>query len=276
VRARLQDAVGDAPFAGGSDQWYSDVNRAPPPEDGLDGVCFGLTPQVHAADDASLMENLPALADCVETARILRPGRPIAVSPVTLATRFGPFPGGVPAPGGLPGAVDLRQFALFGASWTLGAVAWLAGVRTESATFFETAGPQGVVQREGGSAYDDLLPVEPGDAYPVLHVLADLAEWRDGALLDVRTSDPLAATVLAVERDGSRGALVANHRPDPVTVVLRGLGAERVHVRRLDESTAENAMVHPAAFRRGGSEEPSPGGELRLELAPYAVARVAA
>ncbi len=222
------------------------------------------------------MENLPALADCVETARILRPGRPIAVSPVTLVPRLGPYPGGAPVPGGLPGAVDVRQFGLFGASWTLGAVAWLAGVGTESATLFETAGPQGVVQREGGSAYDDLLPVAPGDAYPVLHVLADLAEWRDGALVDVRTSDPLAVTVLALELADGRGVLVANHRPDPVTVVLRGLGAERVHVRPLDESTAEEAMVDPAAFRDGGAERPSPGGELRLELAPYAVARVAA
>ena len=135
--------MGGAPFAGGSDQFYSDVNRAPPPEDGLDAVCFGLCPQVHAADDASLMENLPALADCVETARILRPGRPIAVSPVTLVPRLGPYPGGAPVPGGLPGAVDVRQFGLFGASWTLGAVGWLAGVGTESATFFETAGAQG-------------------------------------------------------------------------------------------------------------------------------------
>ena len=132
------------------------------------------------------------------------------------------------------------------------------------------------MQREGGSPFDDQLPVAPGDAYPVLHVLADLAEWRDGALLDVQTSDLLAVTALAVEDAGRRGVLVANHRPDPVTVVVRGLGAERVHVRRLDESTAEDAMVHPAAFRRGGAEEPSPGGELRLELAPYAVARVAA
>ena len=189
----LEDVVDGAPFAGGSDQFFSDVNRAPPPEAGLDAVCFGLCPQVHAADDASLMENLPALADCVETARMLRPGRAIAVSPVTLVPRLGPYPGGAPVPGGLPGAVDVRQFGLFGASWTLGAVAWLAGVGTESATLFETAGPQGVVQREGGSAYDDLLPVAPGDAYPVLHVLADLAEWRDGALVDVRTSDPLAA-----------------------------------------------------------------------------------
>jgi len=275
VRARLRGVVGDAPFGGGSDQFFSDVNRTPPPEQ-VAAVCFGLSPQVHAADDASLMENLPALADCVETARILRPGRPIAASSVTLVPPLGPYPAGAPVPGGLPGAVDVRQFGLFGASWTLGAVAWLAGVSTESATLFETAGPQGIVQREGGSAYDDLLPVEPGDAYPVLHVLADLAEWRDGALLDVRTSDPLAVTVLAVERAGSRGALVANHRPDPVTVVLRGLGAERAHVRRLDESTAEDAMVHPATFRRGGSEKPSPGGEPRLELAPYAVARVLA
>ena len=265
-----------APFAGGSDQFFSDVNRAPPPEQ-VDAVCFGLSPQVHAADDESLMENLPALADCVETARMLRPGRPIAVSSVTLVPPLGPYPGGAPVPGGLPGAVDVRQFGLFGASWALGAVGWLAGVRTESATFFETAGAQGIVQREGGSAYDELLPVAPGDAYPVLHVLADLAEWRDGALVDVRTSDPLAVTALAVE--ARRRARRAGGEPPARSGRGRaarpgGRAGARAAARRVDRGARDGRSEPPSAA--ADRAEPSPGGELRLELAAYAVARVTA
>ena len=277
VRARLEDVVGGAPFAGGSDQFYSDVNRAPPPEDGLDAVCFGLCPQVHAADDASLMENLPALADCVETARILRPGRPIAVSPVTLVPRLGPYPGGAPVPGGLPG---------------VGRRAAVRPVRRE----LDARGRRLARRRAHGvgDVLRDRRPAGHRAARGRLRRTTTCCRsrratripcctcWpisRSGATarcVDVQTSDPLAVTALAVEDAGRRGVLVANHRPDPVTVVVRGLGAERVHVRRLDESTAEHAMVDPAAFRRGGAEEPSPGGELRLELAPYAVARVAA
>jgi hypothetical protein len=262
------------PFAGGSDQFFSDVNRAPPPEAGLDAVCFGLCPQVHAADDLSLMENLPALADCVATARILRPGLPVAVSPVTLVARHGPYPAGAPDPNGLPGSVDVRQFGLYGASWTLGAVAWLAGVGTESVTLYETTGWQGIAERDTGSPRPELVRVRPGDAFPVLHVLADLAEWRDMSILATEVSQPLAIGALAVGGAETRGVLVANHTADPQAIVVRGLGAERVRLRRLDETTAEEAMISPELFRTMGEPLSSPGGAVELELAPYAVVRI--
>jgi hypothetical protein len=105
-------------------------------------------------------------------------------------------------------------------------------------------------------------------------VLADLAEWRDGRLVDVRSSNLLGVNALAVERDGRRAVLVANHGPDPRPVVLRGLGADRVELRRLDETTAEQAMADPAGFRSGSEPVDAPGGVLRLELPAYGLARV--
>jgi hypothetical protein len=274
ARAALGPAVAEAPFAGGSDQFFSDVNRRPPASEGLDAVCFGLCPQVHAADDASLMENLPSLADAIATTRLICPGAGVAVSPVTLASRLGPYPAGEPGPGEPPADVDLRGHALFGASWTLGAVRWLAAEHPDCVTFYETSGPHGIVERTSGPSPAG-VPASTGSAYPVLHVLADIAERRDDALVEIESSDPLAVSALALSGDRGLRVLVANHGSLPRAVRLEGLNRDRVRVRMLDETSAELAMDDPSAFRATVevSHEAS-GGELSLQLGAYAVARV--
>jgi hypothetical protein len=262
ARAALAAVAGDAAFAGGSDQFFSDVNRNPPLTDGLDAVCFGLCPQVHAADDASLMENLPSLADAIATTRLICPGAGVVVSPITLASRLGPYPAGEPGPGDPPADVDLRGHALFGASWTLGALTWLSHEHPDSVTLYETAGPHGIVDHAGS-------------AFPVLHVLADIAERRDDELLELESSNPLAVSALALGGDQRLRVLVANHGPDPRAVRLAGLPAQGVGVRMLDETSAEHAMDDPSGFRASVDvARETPDGALSLELGPYAVVRI--
>jgi hypothetical protein len=261
ARAALGPALAGVPFAGGSDQFFSDVNRRPPSTEGLDAICFGLCPQVHAADDASLMENLPSFADAIATTRLICPGAGVAVSPVTLAARLGPYPAGEPAPGDPPADVDVRGQALFGASWMLGALGWLAREHPGSVTVFETSGPKGIV--------------EAGAAYPVLHVLADIAERRDDELVELDASDPLAVSGLALRGGHGTRVLLANHRPVARAVRVEGLTAGGVRVRMLDETSAELAMDDPRGFRASVDlTHETDAGALALELGPYAVARI--
>jgi hypothetical protein len=243
ARAALAPVLGNVAFAGGSDQFFSDVNRNPPAVDALDAVCFGLCPQVHAADDASLMENLPALPDAVATARAICPGLAVVVSPVTLAARLGPFPAGEPGPGDPPANADSRLHTAFGASWTLGALAWLAREEPQSLTFYETAGPRGIVDDAGG-------------ATPALRVLDEVAARRDDALLDVAVSDPLAVSALAFDGPAGTRLLVANHTGELRPIELAGLPGVPAAVRDLVD----------------GSERPWRGNVL--ELPPYAVVRL--
>jgi hypothetical protein len=274
ARAALAPVVGATPFAGGSDQFFSDVNRKPPATDGLDAVCFGLCPQVHAADDTSLMENLPSLADAIATTRLICPGAGVVVSPVTLASRLGPYPGGEPGPGDPPADIDLRGHALFGASWTLGALAWLAREHPDSVTLYETSGPRGIVERTAGSQRAG-VPSTPGAAFPVLHVLADLAGRRDDELVDVESSDPLAVGALGLFGAGGPRVLVANHTPSRQAVRVHGLPAGRVRCRTLDERSADRAMNDPIAYvAEDDVREATDDGTLDLELLPYAIVRI--
>ena len=69
-----------APVVAGTSQSFVDVNRDRPDYSGIDGVVFAANPQVHAADDRSLMQNVQAVPDVVDfTRRLYGDGRRRAV-----------------------------------------------------------------------------------------------------------------------------------------------------------------------------------------------------
>jgi hypothetical protein len=273
VREHLEPVTGSIPFAGGTNQAFSDINRDRPSDPALTGLCFPVCPTVHAADDASIVENLVGASEVVRMARSFAEGRPISVSPVTIATRFGPYPGGPSAPGDLPAPVDVRQASLLGAAWTAGCIRHLAISGADSVTFYETSGWRGVLERDGG-APDARFPSQPGAVFPMYHVFRDVAEWRDGTVLAARSNRPLVAEALAVRDASGVHVLVANLTPSPHRVVVAGLGDRRVSRRVLDAASAGPAMADPDAFRAMGEPVASFGGRVALELEPYAVARL--
>jgi hypothetical protein len=275
VRTHLEPVTGSIVFAGGTNQNFSDINRDRPDDPVLTGICFSISPTVHAADDASIVENLPGSAEVVRMARSFSGDRAICVSPVTIATRFGPYPAGPAAPGDLPPAVDARQASLLGAGWTVGTIRSLAEAGAASATFYETTGWRGVVETDDGNPMPDRFPSRPGETFPIAHVLADVAEWADGALVPTTSTDPLRSHALALAgADGSRQVLVANLTPGPLRVTIEGLADGAVRRRDLDAETAELAASDPARFRASGSTVTVVDGRLALELGPYAISRI--
>lgn len=274
VREHLEAVVGDVIFAGGTDQSFADINRDRPTDPALTGLCFALSPTVHAADDWSIVENIAGQSEVVRMARSLPGERPVCISPVTLATRFGPYPAGPSLEGSLPAAVDVRQASLLGAAWTVGSIAALAGAGTTSATYYETTGWRGVIERDGGSPMA-AFPSEPGQAFPLFHVLADAAEWADADLLEAASSDPLRVVVLACRDTAGRHVLVANVTPEPQRVVIDGLTGP-ARVRMLDEATAPLAVVDPERYRSAATAAltEDPAGRWLVGLGPFAIARI--
>jgi hypothetical protein len=275
ARTHLEPVIGGVLFAGGTNQNFSDINRDRPTDPDLAGICFSTSPTVHADDDASVMENIVGQGEVVRMALSIAGNRAVSVSPVTLATRFGPYPGGPPAPGDLPPAVDVRQAALFAAAWTTGAVKSLAEAGPASITMFESTGWRGTIESDVGNPMPERFPSAAGEVFPLYHVLCDVGEWRDGVPIRATSSDSLRAEALVIETpNGRRHALVACLVPEPITVTVAGLPDGPARVRVLDAAAAPGAMREPDAFRRSGVTIAVVKGHLVLELGAYAVARI--
>lgn len=243
-----------APVGGGTNAYFAELNRGRPAMGSMDFAAYSMNPQVHAFDDASVMENLAGQADTVRTARqFLGGGCGVVVSPVTLKPRFNPQ-----AKVQQPGAkVDARQSSLFAAAWTVGSLSALLG-SSDSLTYYETHGPAGLLA---------------GDrVFPVFHAFASLAGYAEVA--PYVASDAQAIAVLGLARKGGAPAsrLVLANLTDAVQRVrLGGVVAEGWRVRILDAETETEATKKPETFLAGYDWE-FRGGRRELSLLPYAMA----
>ncbi len=268
---------------GGSNTNFAELNRSSLAAADLDFVSFAVNPQVHAFDDASLVETLPMQEVAVRSAQARFPAREVYVSPVTLRPRFNAVatgPEAPPHPGALPWAVDPRQPSLFAAGWTLGSLKYVTQSGAAGITYYETTGWRGVMESDDGSPAP--FPSVPGTVFPLYHVLRDFQECRGGSLLACRSSRPLEVEgVYLRSGDGERlRVLVANLTGAPRLVSL-DFPAGKVRVRTLDETTSELAARDPEAFRVPQDAEPVGAwewrftdGSLHLELRPHAVVRI--
>ncbi len=266
-----------ARFAGGTDAFFVQLNRERPSLDGLDLLSYSINPQVHAFDNASLVENLAAQAVTLASARQFSRGRGLIISPVTLKLRYNPAALARPAdllPGQLPAQVDLRQMSLFGAGWTLGSIKSLSEGGAVSVTYYETTGWLGVMECEHRPATMAQVPSTSGEVYPMFHVFTDVGEFAGAEVLRAQSSDPLVIDGLALRLDGKIRVLLTNFTPNMQRIAIHGLRGD-VNLHRLDEHNAADALRNPQAFRAQPGERLTPAGDgLHVELAPFALARL--
>ncbi|HLI07341.1 MAG TPA: hypothetical protein VKV40_12295 [Ktedonobacteraceae bacterium] len=277
ARRCLHEAAPGSLFAGGTDMYFCELNRTRPQVASMDGIFYTIIPQAHAFDNRSLAETLEAQGETVRSARAFAGGRPVIVSPVTLKRRYNPHATvaeAEKAPNELPDAVDPRQMSLFGAAWTAGSIKYLAESGAASLTYYELTGWRGIMERETGSPLPELFPSLPETVFPLYHVFADIAEWKGGALATCTASQPLVATALAVAIGGELHLLVVNFTAGQQRVVIDSLPAGQAALRSMDASNALEAMQHPEVFRLRREMVDVDGGELALDLAPYAIVRI--
>ena len=112
--------------------------------------------------------------------------------------------------------------SLFGAAWTLAAIQSLATSGAASATFYETLGWRGVIERDEGSPLPALFRSIPGGVFPLYFVLAALGEFKSGVILRTKVGHPLSVSCIAVENNGRRRVLLANLTPNRQEISLRG------------------------------------------------------
>ena len=238
VRTALAALPPGTPFGGGTDLHFAELNRSRPDVAAMDVVAFPITPQVHAADEASMVETAEGLRAVIRTARSFSAGRPLVVSPISLRPRFNPDEPEVPngSAATLPGSADPRQMSLFGACWALATMKALAEEGVHATTWFGTAGPRGVIDGGAARPASSLFPARPGLVFPVYHLLRDACELGGASLLAC-SDDPLRAAAIAARRGGRLTILVANLRPEPSAVDVTPPGRPppgKVTIRRLN------------------------------------------
>ena len=262
VRAALRAAGITAPLYGGSRGYLYQLVAQGVPADLVDGVTYPANPQVHAFDDASIMETVEALPATVRTAAHLAGGKPVAVGPVSLRAFLNPdrvAPEPPPAPGALPERYDLRQPSAFAAAWTLGAAAALAGAGAASLTLHEAAGWAGLVAASQPGLPP--MPAAPGTLLPVGRVVEALIDFTGAEQLEGTPVARLAT--LAVRRAaGHLDVILANLEPAPRRVIV-------VPGRR--GTTGPTRLLAPATDG-SASWELAAGGDGAVDLPAYGVA----
>jgi hypothetical protein len=197
ARLHLRPLAPNAPIGGGSYGHFAELNRHRPPTDALDCLSYGLTPQAHDVDEATMMENVTSVGDVHRTIRRFAPGRSIVVSPVTLQPR--PIV-----------HEDPRMASSFAAAWTVAHLAALVEHGAEAVTYFETVGPAGVIDAATAALR------------PVGQVLAAVGAFRGASARLVRTSEPDAVAAFGLT-DGRRAqVLVANLRAVSTEIIMPG------------------------------------------------------
>ena len=230
VRAQFRHAGQHPLFGGGTDAWFAQLNRSRPEAKDLDFVFYSATPQVHAADNASIIENLPGLASTVDSASLLAGGKAVAVSPLSLAPRFNPaFPNEDIYPlerEARRTAGDPRQRELFGAAWALMSIRHLSDSNAWAVTFDELEGSRGVFS---------LDPSAGSRLFPVFHLFQELSRWSGAQLLAIRSGSPQIVDGLAVISSGGGAAFLANLGDCARTVKAEGLRGRVVRALHLSE-----------------------------------------
>ena len=258
AREKLEPVVGGARIGVTRITNFVDLNRARPENPAIEAVGFAINPQIHAFDNASVVETLAIHADVVNSTRNFVGDRPLVIGPVTLSPQWinGEDPPGGPPPGPFPSYVDTRQGTDFAAAWTLGSIKYLADAGAHSTTFYETVGWNGVMDADDVERRPAGYPSQPGKLFPVYHLLKAIGEFVGGKIRRIDSSNPLAAEAIALRKGGMLCVLVANLTGKPQTVTLRGLGGPIAVRQLLDDEATEVAP------------------EIPIILSPYGIVRI--
>jgi hypothetical protein len=245
VRALVPEVL----VAGGSNVYFTELNRNRAPASEAQAFMFPSCPTVHMMDETTVAENLGPLPWIVETVRSFGGDRPVGLSPVLLRPPPAPPPRlGAEDLSTFPRYVDVRQTSLLAAGWTACHVGRAARAGFARATYHLTTGWRGLMYGETGPRLPAAFPSEPGAVYPLYHVFADLAELAGAQVVGTRSSAPILVEGTALRRGSQLRLLLANLTGEPQTVRLPApLAGGRL--RRLDQTNLTLATREPEAYR---------------------------
>jgi hypothetical protein len=205
----------------GVNAYFAELNRSRPSVEKADFVSFTICPQVHAFDNASLVENLEAQAYVIDSARKLFPGKPIFISSVSFKQRFNVVATSTESEtvtGQLPSSVDPRQGSDFAAAWTLGSLKFIAQAGAQLITYYETVGWKGLIQGEQSPELQYLFPAGANEVFPVYESLQKLSGYSE--LARSHSSHPLIFDGLVLHSKEKLKCILFNFTAEDIEIHL--------------------------------------------------------
>lgn len=197
-------------FGAGTDYNYRELNCNRFDGRQLDFISFSIDPQEHATDDLTIIENVAAQEDTIQSARDLYgEEKPVHISSLTLKKRFNP------AATVIKDKVlsneqkaDPRQQTGFAAAFTLGSVKTLSQANANSVTLYQSAGSQGILSATG-------------ERYPVYDVMREILSHANAQVIHTISNRPLLCDALLLQANGAFQMILVNYTLSNQKVVFR-------------------------------------------------------
>jgi hypothetical protein len=235
----LRNTFPKSRIGGGTTGFFAELNRNRILSNDLDFISYSITPQVHAFDNATLIENLNGQSDTVRSATEFAGNKRIQIRPVTLKMQSNPAATSTEA--NKADQMDVRQMSLFGAGWTLGSIKYLTEAGAEAVTYYQTLGEKGIIQGDSSPNNPEIFHVEKGAVFPVYYVFHELLRHKTGSVIASISSHPNTFEGMVLEENGKRTFLLANYTNQQIEVGVDGI-SKKAKVSKLDEKSAYRAM----------------------------------
>ena len=240
------EVIGDTTkVAGGTDLYFTELNRNPECSDFVEQVNFSINPQVHSFDDRTLVQNTATQKTIGMNAALIAPGKEISVGPITLRPRYNPNatqPDKDVSNTPLPSSVDARQRTWFTEAWTAMSLRSLSQSGAISTlTYFQTLGWRGIRESSLGSKDLTNFPSKPGEKFPVWNFFASLKDFTH--MRPTSSTNPESVDCLLIKSKDSHKAILVNFSTIEQEVYFSGIDLPS---RRLDPESVTYVEIKGA------------------------------
>jgi len=220
VLSTARKAYPGVPIGAGFNSYFTELNRNRFDYSEIDFVIYPMTPQAHAIDTHTVIENIPTPQYVVKSAESFTKGKKVHTGPVSLRPRFNPdaqpaltqslrgFDSQSRTAEVLPHKYDVRQATALAAGWMVATIKYLAEGGADSVTLFETHGMAGYFMSENDWHHKDFSAEK---MFPVYDALMSLRKIKPERVIRSQSSNPLVCTSLVVENESDRYLIVINH-----------------------------------------------------------------
>ena len=228
IKAAQERVADESKIAGGTDLYFTELNRNPDCANFVERINFSITPQVHSFDDRTLIQNTATQKTIGINAALIAPSKGISVGPITLRPRYNPNAtqsdkdiSNTP----FPSSVDARQRTWFTEAWVAMSLRSISESNAISTvTYFETLGWRGIKEFLKGSKDPVNFKSAPGEKFPVWRFFASLQGFTH--ILATHTTNPETVDCLLLKSGVSLKVILVNFSTIKQEVHFSGIGIE--------------------------------------------------